>query len=227
VKTSREISTISYNTDGFLQFQLNRLISEGIISDWAYIEHIPEGDELKAHKHLILIPSCRVDTLTLSERFREPDDLHPNGLPLGIIDIHVSKFDDWYLYGIHDDAYLASKGLVKKYHYSRSDFKVSNQDWFVQRISRVKFGSYKRQQMIIDALDCGRTVNELLRSGLIPINQYGYWAKFYSDILENQIQVGDDGSIAFTDLSPSSKRLREEHQLEEYQDDLGRFFPFK
>ena len=69
--TRSNISTISYNTDDFLIFKLNDMIKNHCIEFWAFINHIPEEDERKAHKHLFIIPSGTVDTFALSDILEE------------------------------------------------------------------------------------------------------------------------------------------------------------
>ena len=49
MKTTKPISTISYNTPEFLENKLNELLANGLISFFAYILHEPEEDETKRH----------------------------------------------------------------------------------------------------------------------------------------------------------------------------------
>ena len=95
--TRSNISTISYNTDDFLTFKLNDMIKNHCIEFWAFINHIPEEDERKEHKHLFIIPSGTVDTFALSDILEEIDFTNPTMPPLGTIFWKHSKFVDWYL----------------------------------------------------------------------------------------------------------------------------------
>ena len=52
MRTSKTISTISYNTKDFLEFKLMELMDSGDISDWFFIQHFAEEDEKKDHIHL-------------------------------------------------------------------------------------------------------------------------------------------------------------------------------
>ena len=121
MRTQRSFSTISYNTDTFLNQKLGELEKRRAISFWCWIDHYPEDDELKRHKHVFIIPNGQIDTDTVRKELEEIDLKDPLGKPLGCMLMRPSKFDDWYLYGIHDTAYLASKGQTRKHHYQESD----------------------------------------------------------------------------------------------------------
>ena len=62
MKTSKPFSTISYNTADFLSVKLNDLVNRRKIAFWAYVEHLPEEDEKKAHKHLYIVPNGQINT---------------------------------------------------------------------------------------------------------------------------------------------------------------------
>lgn len=189
MKTKRELSSISYNTEDYLQYVLNKMLRDRIIEFWSYIKHYPEVEETKSHIHLYFVPNGTVDTDSIKKLFEEVDPVEVckaqkegrDPKPLGIIDMHCSKFDDWYLYGIHDPAYLASKGMVKKYFYRKEQVVSSNYDELIEKVSRIKYQNYKRQLEIIVGFDAGRTPVEMLRSGLIPINQFSSWEKYYAE----------------------------------------------
>ncbi len=107
MNTRSPIATISYNTNSFLIKELNSLIADKLIEFWAFVEHLPEEDEKKIHKHLYVVPSSTIDTFRINERLSELDIQNPNLPPLGCIRWVHSKFVDWYLYAIHDRDYLA------------------------------------------------------------------------------------------------------------------------
>ena len=44
MKTSKPISTISFNTESFLRGKLRELEAAGILEFWAYIKHDPEPE---------------------------------------------------------------------------------------------------------------------------------------------------------------------------------------
>ena len=130
--TSCAISTITYNTIKFLDDTLTGLIEKGKISFYCYIFHKAEDDELKDHIHLFIIPCSRIDTFALEGVLKEVDP--HNDLPLGCIPFVHSKWEDWFLYGLHDDLYLRIKGKPpRKFHYSKSDMHCSNETYLDQR----------------------------------------------------------------------------------------------
>ena len=96
MRTTKPFSTISYNTEHFLIDKLNELVRKRVIKFWAFIEHIPEEDEKKKHKHLYMIPNGQLDTDQLDEFFREIDIEDVTRPPLGIKMFVSSKWDDWY-----------------------------------------------------------------------------------------------------------------------------------
>ena len=102
MRSAKPFSTISYNSESFLKSKLDELIEDGILDFWAFIDHAPEEDELKAHKHVYFIPSSIVHTDMIKKHLQEFDEKNPD-TPLGVTIFSSSKFDDWYLYGCHDN----------------------------------------------------------------------------------------------------------------------------
>ena len=70
---SVKISTISYNTDKWLNNVLNELVDSRQIRYYMWINHAPEEDELSYHKHLVVCPDERIDTRNLDDKLEEPD----------------------------------------------------------------------------------------------------------------------------------------------------------
>ena len=105
MKTTMPTSTISYNSGGFLKLKLDELLKAKVIQFYAFIEHVPEEDEKKKHKHLYIEPAKSVQTEELRDELREYVEETPDK-PLGCMPFGKSKFGDWYLYAIHDEAYL-------------------------------------------------------------------------------------------------------------------------
>lgn len=133
MKTIKPTSTISYNSFGFLKGTLERLTKNGIIKFWAFIEHLPEEDENKAHYHVYIEPADRLDTNWLKTQFLETDPNNPEK-PLGCMPFDPSKFTDWYWYGLHDVAYLASKGQSRKMHYSSESVISSDGEYLAEKV---------------------------------------------------------------------------------------------
>lgn len=179
MKTSKAFSTISYNTDGYLNATLNKLVSARKIDFYAYIEHSPEEDEKKKHKHLYIVPNGKIDTDQVRNELIEIDPKTPMLPPLGCMPAKSSKFGDWYLYTKHDKAYLASKGQSRKYHYQIDDFVVSDFDYFKEEINTIDLTKYTRFSELIKAVEDGKSFSEFLKSGIVPIQQtYAYEKAF-------------------------------------------------
>lgn len=125
------MTTISYNSDTFLTSKLDELISGHQLRFWAFINHLPEEEEKVQHKHLLIIPDTRIDTVQLDEHFLEPD---PD--PYQLKPLRCLPFDrcedlyQWLLYAIHFKRFILKKQKKpKKYEYPLSDVKNSNQDY--------------------------------------------------------------------------------------------------
>lgn len=133
MKTTKPLSTISYNTMAFLVSTLERLVANEILSFYVLIRHEAEEDENKAHCHVYFEPAKSVDTNWLRKCFDEPDPAHPKD-PLGVLPLNKSKFVDWYWYGLHDKAYLASKNQSRKYHYQDTDMLSSDPEYLAELV---------------------------------------------------------------------------------------------
>ena len=77
MRTSKPISTISYNTQEFLLHQLDEMIKNHIISDYMYINHFAEEDERKDHIHLWMKPNKLLDTMDIQKYLLEIDPNNP------------------------------------------------------------------------------------------------------------------------------------------------------
>lgn len=175
MRTSKAFATISYNSTDFLKLKLGELVERGILDFWAFVDHLPEIDEKKSHKHLYCVPSKLFECSTLIEYLKEIDLNNPNEKPLTCIACRSSKFGDWFLYACHDSAYLASKGQARKYHYTIDDFVVSDADYFNELRHQIDMSKLNRMQRLVEAVHNGETFQSLVASGQIPIqliNQY-------------------------------------------------------
>ena len=65
MRTSKAFATISYNTTDFLKLKLGELVERGVLDFWAFVDHLPEIDEKKPHKHLFCVPSKLFECSTL------------------------------------------------------------------------------------------------------------------------------------------------------------------
>lgn len=170
MKTSKPFSTISYNSAEFLQVKLDDLINRRKIAFYCFLDHLPEEDEKKSHKHLFIVPNGQINTDEVLQYLLEIDISNPSK-PLGCIPPHSSKFGDWYLYTLHDKDYLASKGQTRKYAYTREEMVVSDTDYLLEEIHQIDFSKYTRTKALREAVQKGMAFDELVATGQIPIQQ--------------------------------------------------------
>ena len=152
------------------------MITDKWIDFYAFVRHSPEDDELKEHIHLYIVPSTLLQTDYITEHLQEYDSTHPDK-PLGCIACKSSKFDDWYMYGLHDKAYLASKGQARKHYYVQQDFVVSDEVYFRDEIHQIDRSKYVGMQRLQDAVMDGITFEYMVATGQVPvqlIRQYEY-----------------------------------------------------
>lgn len=172
MRTTKPISTISYNSPDYLALKLDELRSSGIVSFWSFIRHDPEDDEggKKAHFHVYVEPSRMLQTDEVQKMFEEFDPEHPDK-PLGCITWHSSKFPDWYLYSCHNTAYLAAKGQSRQFHYEYEEFVYSSEPDFRYRVRSIDMTHLTPIASIIEAIKKGYTWAEYLASGVVPFQQ--------------------------------------------------------
>lgn len=182
MKTSKPISTISYNSSDFLVDTLNRLKYVGLISYFELIEHLPDKDDLKKHFHVFIEPNKVLDTDKLSNEFLEDETTHSryiksDKLPLKCIAFRSSKFGDWYWYALHDKGYLKAKMLERNLHYQDSDILTSDKDthrYLVidNPLSKYAFlGDDALRELVLQAILDDKPLSSLLKSARIPIGK--------------------------------------------------------
>lgn len=191
MRTIKPISTISYNTDEFLIKTLNQFITERIIDFWAFINHLPEDDEKKAHKHVFMHPCSLVDTFALQDRLQEVDITNPDKPPLGCMEFDSSKFVHWYLYVVHDKDYLISKRQSRRYHYQRSEIIVSDSDFFSRLIHQSDFSTIKSFSNFRDDVLSGVAFRDLVKNGFVPVQQIFQYRGVYNILRHNDIYYED------------------------------------
>lgn len=180
MRTSKSFSTISYNTEEFLTIRLNDFVKNGVIEFWAFIEHKAEEDERKNHKHVFMIPSKQIDTSSIQAELKEIDMKNPLLPPLDCKMFKSSKFGDWYLYGLHDEKYLASKGQKRKYHYTRDDFRCSDIDYLNELIATIDWSKMGNPvDDIIDAAQKGVSFKQYIQENRLSLYQIGNAKKVY------------------------------------------------
>lgn len=104
--TQKPISTISYNSEGFLKEKLDGWLQAHIIQAYQYICHKGEDGD-KDHIHVRIEPNKRLDPMDLQDELREYQIGHEK--PLGCRPFRPSKEEDWFLYAVHDKKYLNLK----------------------------------------------------------------------------------------------------------------------
>ena len=210
MKTSKPISTISWNTPAYLEKVCRELQASKIISFFCYILHRGEDDEAgkKDHIHLYMEPGRCIQTLDLKELFNEPDLAHKK--PLGCLDFHPSKFSDWYWYALHDEAYLKSKCMERKYHYNPDSISRSSPDEMQYRVGTVEpIGS-----VVVDRIkrlaEAGKSFNEMLVSGAIPAAYVRNYERIYLafSMIRNKSELQD-----FSGNAATSTTVRENDDL--------------
>lgn len=121
MKTSKPISTISYNSEEFLKAKLDYLVKNNTIEFWFYVKHLGEYDKEtniqdKDHIHLYIQCCDRVDTVKLREQFVEYENGDLNSKPLQCMPFQTSKPYDALLYDLHYQPYLLMKMEQSNFH---------------------------------------------------------------------------------------------------------------
>ena len=206
MKTTKPISTISFNSENFLVGTLETLRKNHKISFWAYILHKPEDDEggKKYHFHVYIEPAVSVQTDDIRGCFAEFDPMKPEK-PRQCLKFQRSKFDDWYLYILHDEAYLASKGQSRRFHYFDDEIIASDFDDLTFMIKSVDRLQVSRYADMLSAIKRGVTFDEYVSRGTIPIPQFLAFEHAWSSLAKAQYFSGStyrDGRDGHLNDSP-------------------------
>ena len=220
MRTSKPFATIDYNTEKFLIDKLNELVDNNTLDFWAFIEHLPEDDEKKKHKHLYFVPSKLIDTSVIAKHLEEIDLTDVTKKPLGCTVFKSSKFSDWYLYGLHDKNYLASKGQTRKYHYKKSEFFSSNEDYFNELIHTIDYSKLNRLEMLKSYIDNGFNFSQIVKSGIVPVQLINQYEKMFYMLLpleENKINRNNkQGHEIDTDTGEILTNVKQKHNLRRF-----------
>lgn len=188
MKTSKPISTISYNSEKFLKGALNYLVTSHTIEFYAYIYHKPEDDEAgnKIHAHVFLQLAKMCQTEKIRDLFRELDPSKPDK-PLGVLPFRkCNSWDDWYLYILHDPEYLLFKGQARHYHYEHEDISTSDPDELLCKARQVDLLSGSPYKRIVAAVKAGLSWDDFFRQGIVPVQQISQWEKAFYTVSENR-----------------------------------------
>ena len=180
MRTTKPIATISFNSASYLKLKLDELKKAKIISVYHFIEHLPEDDEggKKKHIHLYIEPSKLIQTDDLAEHFLEFDADKPDK-PRKCLLFRTSRFGDWYMYSIHDKAYLASKGQSRRYHYTYDDIVTSDPDELYRAFREIDLSHLTPLREIMQAVESGLSFSEYLKKGRVPIQQIHAYQKAF------------------------------------------------
>lgn len=212
MKTSKPFTTISYNTVEYLKAQLDDLVQRNILYFYSFIRHYKEEDEAKAHIHLLLHPNGQVDTDKVLKHLEEFDPSMPDK-PLRCRPPHkCNNFGDWYLYGLHDTKYLLAHGYqMRKYHYEQSDMVTSDIDELTELIHTIDYKKLYGNQIFFQALENGESIFEMVKRGVIPMQQYGQYSRFFFDLASGSLnQTFRGGHIGHdsTEIDPDTGELK-------------------
>lgn len=170
MRTTKPISTISFNTTEFLYLKLEELTKAGILEFWAFIYHQPEDDETnKPHHHVYVVPAKILQTTDLQEQFKEFDP--SNEKPRGTLPWNSSKFDHWCMYALHDKRYLASKGQSRKYSYLFEELITSDPDQLLYLYRTIDMLSLSPYSAMLEAQAQGLRWEEFFAKGGVPLAQ--------------------------------------------------------
>lgn len=186
MKTRKSISTLHYIDIDTLVIKLDDLVSKNKISFYGCIEHLKEEDETKNHIHLFIVPNGEVDTDQLRNELEFLDPKNPTK-PIRSMPFRSSKFADWYLYSLHDTAYLLSKQQSRKFHYKKDEFRVSDEDYFNELIHEIDFTKFKTQSMVADLAKNGVSFADIVMQGIVPVPLINQYQKLYQVIYSNQL----------------------------------------
>ena len=165
MKTTKPISSISWNSLQYLVDRLEELRKSHLIAFWVLIEHHAEEDEKKDHIHFYVEPNRSIDTEVLRENFIE---LVPDSKPLGVNKFQKSNFQNWLWYCLHDKAYLFSKGETRKYHYSIEDL-ISSDDGDLRQRIQENPRPESEYSKVKELIDRGLSDEEIAQAMNIPI----------------------------------------------------------
>lgn len=208
VKTTKPISSISWNTLQYLVDRLEELRKAHVIAFWVLIQHHAEEDEKKDHIHFYVEPNRSVDTEELRENFIE---VIPGSKPLGVNKFQKSNFQNWLWYSIHDKAYLFSKGETRKYNYSINDL-ISSNDEDLRQMIEENPRPESEYSKVNELIDKGLSDEEIAQAMNVPI----FRMVFFCQAVEKLRWLG--GTYR-ADRKPSMEEYETQGKAEQEEDD--------
>lgn len=191
--TQRPISTISYNTESFLVEKLNSLYVSHTIQAYMYISHKGEDGD-KDHIHLYIEPNKRIDPMDIQDLLKEY--VHGSNKPLGVRPFRNSNEENWILYAVHDEDYLALKYQGGESHekipYSWKDIRSSPLYDVETAFIRAKASLRHSAPSIVRELQNGTSPLELVKLGESAFVVNAVNRLMYSDDYSNLAKSYDD-----------------------------------
>lgn len=189
MRTTKPISTISFNTPAYLELKLNELLKAGRISFWVFIPHKGEDDEAgkKDHCHVYIEPAKMLQSDDIKAELKEFDPSNPTK-PLGCISFKSSKFDHWYLYGLHDKKYLAMKGQSRQFHYVHDDMVSSDSDDLLFKARSIDMIALSPYADMESAILAGVSWDEYFARGCVPIQQVALYERAWYLLVKNAVE---------------------------------------
>lgn len=187
MNTSKSISSIHYVPPELLKVKLDDLVLKNKIVFYALIKHLKEDDETKDHIHFYIVPNGKInaDQLRNELEFANIDDITK---PFRCLPFQFSKWHDWFLYILHDEAYLLSKMQTRKYHYQKEEIICSDEDYLNELIHTINFSKFKAQQIVIEMAKKQVPFDEIATSGIIPVQQFAGYKLLYEAVYNNALR---------------------------------------
>jgi hypothetical protein len=157
-----------------------------------------------------------LQTDDLKAELKEFDPTNPSK-PLGCISFNSSKFDPWYLYGLHDKRYLASKGQSRRYHYRHDEIVSSDDDDLTFKARSIDMVALSPYSDMEDAQKQGLTFSEYFARGTIPLPQLSLFEKAWQFLLANRTERGsseghpndvEDDDVSEIEVDPITGELK-------------------
>ena len=203
METYRPFGFISYNSYDFLKFTLDKLVTDDTFSRCACWFHESLGDE-KDHFHCWIEPAHSLNTDLLKPVFDEVND-DGSHQSIAIRSRCGSKFIDAYLYGIHDNDYLQSKGKRRELVNIQSDKHIYIGD-FKDDIEEADFYRFKSclspYQKIKNLVEEGLSLEDIYIRLRTPFSQMVSVRMVYRIVRRNKFLVKNLDDISDEDKCP-------------------------
>lgn len=129
-----------------------------------------------------------IQTTDLRAAFRELDPTNPK--PLGCLLVEKSKFDDWYLYALHDADYLASKGQSRTMAYEPEQVQASDPDDLHSKVARIDVGSITPYITMARYQRAGRDFRDYVLQEQIGIRDISAYERAWAMLLSTAVDRG-------------------------------------